>query len=524
MFYLPSKIKQYISGIILLYLNFNHVFAQDLQSKRPVIFSKPIELDWHAISWPSVNYLRTPIDGGAAIYSLDNETNLKFKINIVLPGGVYTLPKEDRPAFGAMVDLLLLGGSGNYSYDELENYTSENGINIRSTILANGQIMLSADALSSDFPKVIELLRNIILKPRFDSTSLPLWKQRAKDSFKNLLDFNTFDKQYRLIEQQANSILFGKNHYLSTVIERSSPENIEKITIQKVKELNKKSVSKNGLNVFLAGSYSSGDFEKLKKLITDIPHLNPQIRFWLPTKEIEQEKMNKIRTVFITKPEMSQSNISLRYYFPKIGKLNSIEMIQFDVLEEIFSSNGGIVGNDRFSKVLRAESGISYSPHAFFNDSALYPNTDFGVYHLTFQSPNERLYEAIKLATKTWNDFIKNGVTQEELDNTRTALMNRMLATELTVFNKADELMNQILRGYLPSVNPIEFKLAKLDKQKNLQEINNVLKKLNNETIYPVLIIMGNPSTDEISQIKKIDNIEILNTLTIDSLINSYLK
>ena len=53
--------------------------------------------------------------------SLDNETNLKFKINIVLPGGVY-LFKEDRP-FGAMVDLLLLGGSGNYSYDELENYT-----------------------------------------------------------------------------------------------------------------------------------------------------------------------------------------------------------------------------------------------------------------------------------------------------------------------------------------------------------------------------------------------------------------
>ena len=115
-------------------------------------------------------------------------------------------------------------------------------------------------------------------------------------------------------------------------------------------------------------------------------------------------------------------------------------------------------------------------------------------------------------------------MTQEELDNTRTALMNRMLASELTVFNKADELMNQILRGYLPSVNPIEFKLAKLDKQKNLQELNNVLKKLNKETIYPVLIIMGNHSMEEISQIKKIDNIEILNTITIDSLVKYYLK
>ncbi|WP_158997394.1 M16 family metallopeptidase [Pigmentibacter ruber] len=524
MFLFLKNTKYYLLSSAAVLLICMSSYAQDLKSQRPVIFSKPIELDWRSYTWPSINYNRTAVDGGGAIYSLQNDTNLKFKVNIVLPGGVFSLPQEDRPAFGALVDLFILGGSGNYSFDEIDNYTSENGINIRTNILANGQLMLSADALTQDFPKVLELLRNILLKPRFDANSLPLWKQRTIDGFKNLIDFNTFDKQFRLIDQQANSVLFGKNHYFAKALERSSPAVIEKISLEKIKELYKLTINKNGLNAFISGNFSNNDFEKLKKLISDLPHLSPQIRTWLPQKDIEADNITKIRTVLITKSDMSQSNISLRYYFPKIGKLNSFESTQFDILEEIFSSSGGIVGNDRFTKALRADSGISYSPHAYFNETTLYPNTNFGMFHLTFQSPNERLAEAVSLATSTWNNFIQNGITQEELDNTRTALINRMLASEITVYNKSDEVMNQILKGNLPSVNPIEFNLAKLDKQKDVQELNRLLKRLKKESVYPVLVIMGNPSSDEIKELKNISDIDLISTNDLNTIIKPYLK
>lgn len=494
--------------------------AQDsLQSIRPVIFSKPVELNWRSINWPSINYTRTPVDRGAAIYSLPSETALKFKINIIFPSGVYTLPKEERPAFGAMVDLLGLGGIGNLSFDELQNYTTEYGINLKSSLLPNGQFIISADALSQDFSKVTDLLTDMILKPRFDKTALPLWKQQSTDAFKNLLDTNTPEKQYRFIDQQANSIVFGKDHYFTSSIERSSPATLNKITYEKVKDIYKKVISRNGLNVFISGSFSQKDLETVKTLVSQIPYLDPAVKTWLPSRGMQDRNSNLIRTEIISKPDMSQCNISLRYYFPKLGKLNSIESTQFDILEEIFSANGGIVGGDRFSKALRADSGISYSPHAYFNDAVLFPNTDVGMFSLSFQSPNERLAEAIQLATKTWNEFIKNGITQEELDNTRTALINRMLATELTVFNKSDDIMAQINRGLLPSINPIEFNLAKLDKQRNLKNINDALKRLSQENIVPVLVIMGNPDAKQISQLKKIENIDIiavtdLNTLT----------
>ncbi|WP_397600364.1 M16 family metallopeptidase [Silvanigrella sp.] len=528
---LPLNKKHFFNTIVtskfflLTSILFNNAYGQEaLQSTRPIIFSKPTELNWRSITWPSINYSRIPVDGGAAIYTLPSESALKFKINIILPGGVYSLPKEDRPSYGAMVDLLAYGGIGNLNFDELQNYTTEYGINLKTSLLANGQIIISTDALTQDFSRVIDLLTDIILKPRFDKAALPLWKQQSNDAFKNLLDSNTSEKQFRFIDQQANSIIFGKDHYFATTIERSSPKSIDKINYEKIKELYKKTISRNGLNAFISGSYSQKDLDKLKNLISKIPYLEPSIRTWLPSRNIENSNLKSIRTEIITKPDMSQCNISLRYYFPKIGKLNSIETIQFDILEDIFSSSGGIVGNDRFSKALRADSGISYSPHAYFNETILYPNTDIGMFSMTFQSPNERIAEAIQLATKTWDEFLKNGITQEELDNSRTSLINRMLASELTVFNRSDELMSQILRGLLPSINPIEFNLAKLDKQRSLANINDTLKKLSKDSIYPVLVIMGNPNADQINQIKKISDIEIVNLTDLSTLTKQYLN
>jgi hypothetical protein len=120
------------------------------------------------------------------------------------------------------------------------------------------------------------------------------------------------------------------------------------------------------------------------------------------------------------------------------------EEIEYDLLEDVFSSSGGIVGNDRFSKALRADSGISYSPHASFHHHLLHPNTNISSFFMSFQTPNNRLVEGIQLAEKTWNHFRKNGITQDELEFTKISSMNRLLGVELTIFDKSNILQNEI--------------------------------------------------------------------------------
>ena len=54
------------------------------------------------------------------------------------------------------------------------------------------------------------------------------------------MDANTLQKQLRIIDNQANILTFGSNHYFAGSIKRISPIEIDKVTNEHVKELYKK--------------------------------------------------------------------------------------------------------------------------------------------------------------------------------------------------------------------------------------------------------------------------------------------
>lgn len=490
-----------------------------LQSTRPAIFSKPVALDWRSIPWQTINYNRLAVDGGGAIYTLPSSEALKFKLSFVFPGGVYTQPRSDRTAYGAMIDLMVLGGFGNLNFEEIQNYTIEYGINLQTSLNAYGQVVVSADALARDFDRTLALLEALMLAPRFEAAALPLWKQQSLDGFQSLRDGNTVQKQMRFIEAEANKIAFGKDHYFASLIERISPKEVQAVEQNKIKDLFQKTINRNGLNVSLSGSFTPENIKKVEHLITQIPRLEPQTKTWLPNRNL-QGTTPKIHAAVIQKSDMTQSNITLRYYFSTLGKLNPIEEMQVEILGEIFSSKGGVVGNDRFTKALRADSGLSYSPSASFSGTVVSPNTNVGAFYLNFQSPNEKIAEAVNLAKKTWEKFVTKGVSQEELDNTRTAMMNRILASEYTVFNKMDLVMDQILRGDAPTADPLASALLRLDAVRDAKALNATLFHLFQAKNAPVLIMMGNPPEEQLAQLKAFPDLDLIEKTEIDSMIH----
>jgi predicted Zn-dependent peptidase len=518
------KINLLTFAISFLLSTSTYAQQASLETTRPIIFTKPVSLNWQSIPFQSINYSQIPIDGGASIYTLADDSTAKFSIKIILPKSIFSLSPNDRTSFSALCDLLILGGFGELSFEQIQNMLTANGIDLNTSINPNGEIVISTNALSSDFYLVLNILQNIVLFPKFDKKSFEIWKQENKDNFTNLVDANTLQKQLRIIDNQANILTFGSNHYFAGSIKRISPIEIDKVTNEHVKELYKKIINKNGLNVFLAGNYTQNNLEQLKNLITKIPRLKPDAIKWLPERNLAENKDDLIQTSIIKKTDMTQANVTLRYYFPNFGKLNEIEQTEFSLISEIFSSTGGIVGNDRFSKAMRSNSGISYSPFAYFNNSIVYPNTNLAGFYLIFQTPNERLTEAVELAKTTWQNFISKGITQEELDIARTAMMNRLLATESTTFNKIDEIMIQVLRDKIPNRNSIEFELEKLDQIKDVTKINDILYKLSKTRSSPVLVIMGNPDEKQISSLTDDNQIKLVNTIDFQKFVSSLLQ
>lgn len=482
-----------------------------------------VELNWHDVKFESTNYARTAVNGGAAIYALPSKDTLKFKISFVLPNSIFTMQQSDIVATNAMADLLILGGFGKKSYEQIQKELAQNGIMLATTINDNGNLVISCEALTEDFDRVLTLLHNLILQPNFDPAALTLWKAQRKSEFIDLSNVNTLRKQMFLIHVQSMSLAFGESHYLAETLERASPQSTESVTIKQIQSIYKSILNRNGLNVLLAGSYPTHGMHNLANMIQQIPVAHLPITKWLPERlnpqsshDVKQAK-HPIKVVLIHKSDMTQSQMSLRLYYSNFGELNQIEKAQSTLLTEVFSSTGGVVGNDRFSKAMRADSGFSYSAHASFHPDIVVPNTNVSSFVMNFQSPNEKVSDAVLLAKKTWDLFVNKGISAHELTNTREALMNSMLAHEFTVFDKADMFFSKILRGKIPSVNPVQEHLESLDQQRNIDAMNAFLTSRFQASQFGTLVIMGNPDKNEIEKLKNISDLDFVEMKEVNS-------
>lgn len=481
---------------------------------RPQIDAKPIALDWKSVKWPSLDYARVPIEGGAALYTLASPDARKFRIEMIFASSLFSVPEKNAVAFEAATDLVLLGGAGKRSFEQLQRELQDRGIKL-ATYSKEGKFALRAEGLTSDFDFALSILEDIALRPRFDANALDLWKQEKADDFDGMLDASTLRVQYAFIAQEANRAGLGANHYLTNDIVRRSKKVTAAVSYEDVKRIAQSFRNRNGLNVILSGTFTEKNQKNLLDSMLKIPRGTPIVESWLPGRSNAQPN-DKVKVVIIDKPDMSQAAVTVRYYLTRLGSTNRLEKARLDLLEEVFSSSGGVVGNDRFSKAMRADSGISYSSHSDFRMRYVYPNNGVGVWVMNYQSPNERIFESVELALKTANDFLQKGILQGELERTRIARMNAMLSREETIFDKASRMSEDIVRNRIPQPTPIETLLARYDQEVQLHPVNEALSRIRDSHFVPVLVLMGHPSAQTIQRLKSDKRFDVMRVIAFD--------
>ncbi len=496
--------------------------SESLQTQRPTIAVKPIPLPWKNLNFEPINYNKYSLNGGVSLYTIPSVQTAKLRLDVIFPASIYSAAQDDITTFNALLEILLTGGFGGRSYDDLQQEMALNGIDLTTSLTADGKLKLTAMSLSQDSNLLLHYIADILLAPRFDPQSLQLWKENALSQFRELMNGNSFSAQNSFINIEANRVIFGPDHMFSKSLYYSSPKMINSVSLSQVKDLYHKICQKKGLQVWLTGNFSQDNTNELKKITEKIPSQPVEVKHWLPSRNLNAKFNAPIPLVIIRKSDMTQSNISLRYYTSEFGKLNSIEETQMKVLMDIFSSSGGVVGTDRFSKVMRAESGLSYAPHAYFRENIAWPNTNVSQFNLDFQSPNDKIFQAVVLAKSTWKHFLEKGVTKEEMESQRTAMMNRILGLELTVFDFANEILRQVTMDRMPSPLPLEESLHKLDDIRNLDELNRFLGYVETKRYSPVMVIMGNPSPEQVKKLQKKAGISYVKEISFSSLVNYY--
>ena len=346
---------------------------------------------------------------------------------------------------------LLNEGTKELGSTKFAELLDENAITINTS---NGfeTFVIELSSLKEESNKAISLLNDLLKSPNYSEDTLSKLKTLMVGSLKR--KENDFDY---VSQNQLKSILF-KN----TALENPSSgtiESISKIQLKDIEKFVKKTVNLNNLIIVAGGDFELKEFEKL---------VNPLLN----TLEIG-EKVEANKVVFESKNEektLLKDTQQAYIYFGSSFNIDSKDEENYKAKVASFILGGSGFGS-RLMEEIRVKRGLAYS--AYGSISINKSHTYFNGY---LQTKNESADEAKKLVSQIVADFVKNGVTQDELN----AAKNFLTGSEPLRSETLSQRLNRAFTLYYRGLEQ-DYSKKELEKIQNLElkDLNDYIKSHN---------------------------------------------
>ena len=154
-----------------------------LMSVQPPLASRADEV----AAFKPIKPERWVLSNGMTVLFLEDRELPVVRGRLFIRGGSLWAPERPVGGIGAMGELMRQGGAAELSSDALDNELEKLAATIGTSFGAEfGAGNFSC--LSSDFDRVFDLFSKIILKPRFDSDRIALWKGQAIESIRRRVE------------------------------------------------------------------------------------------------------------------------------------------------------------------------------------------------------------------------------------------------------------------------------------------------------------------------------------------------
>ena len=346
---------------------------------------------------------------------------------------------------------LLNEGTKELGSTKFAELLDENAITINTS---NGfeTFVIELSSLKEESNKAISLLNDLLKSPNYSEDTLSKLKTLMVGSLKR--KENDFDY---VSQNQLKSILF-KN----TALENPSSgtiESISKIQLKDIEKFVKKTVNLNNLIIVAGGDFELKEFEKL---------VNPVLN----TLEVG-EKVEANKVVFESKNEektLLKDTQQAYIYFGSSFNIDSKDEENYKAKVASFILGGSGFGS-RLMEEIRVKRGLAYS--AYGSISINKSHTYFNGY---LQTKNESADEAKKLVSQIVADFVKNGVTEDELK----AAKNFLTGSEPLRSETLSQRLNRAFTLYYRGLEP-DYSKKELEKIQNLEldDLNKYIKSHN---------------------------------------------
>ena len=357
----------------------------------------------------------------------------------------------DKSGLVSLSSKLLNEGTKELGATKFAEKLEENAISLTTS---NGfeTFVIELSNLKEQSQKGIELLTALLKSPNYSQSTLDKLKTMQTGSLKR--KENDFDY---VSNNQLKSVLFK-----GTALENPAAgtiESISKIELKDIETFITQTVCLENLIIVAGGDYELKEFEKLVKPLLETLNIG---------KKIELEKVN-----FISKKEektLIKDTQQAYIYFGSSFNIDSKDEENYKAKVASFILGGSGFGS-RLMEEIRVKRGLAYSAYG-----SISVNKSHSYFNGYLQTKNESADEAKKLVGEIIENFVKNGVTQEEL----SAAKNFLTGSEPLRSETLSQRLNRAFTLYYRGLEP-DYSKKELEKIQNLElkDLNEYIKSHN---------------------------------------------
>ena len=321
-------------------------------------------------------------------------------------------------------------------------------INI-SAAAGNETFNIELDCLKENFGEGLKYFDSLLRDPNLTSKAM----QKVKTTTIGALSSKADDFDY-VASNELKALLFK-----GTVLANPTSgtiDSVKKIELKNIKDFISKHIVSSRLIVVVGGDI---DIEDIKKRVSKIIEAMPKGKSSSVKNYTPSDKMQES----VLKEDTQQAYI----YFGSPYKMKAGSKEYYKARVATFILGAGGFGS-RLMEEIRVKRGLAYSAYARVNVSK--SSSYFSGY---LQTKIESQDEAVKTVKEVISKFIKDGVTQEELDQTKKFLLGSEPLRVETMSQKLNRTFMEYYKGQELGYAKRELELIK---DLNLKELNEFIK------------------------------------------------
>lgn len=255
------------------------------------------------LSYKSPVVKTVQIDAWARLYMLADDTLPLINLRLVFEGG--TSSEEKFGVTSALAPYMKLGGAGDRSGEEIADALAMLGASFEINA-SEDTFVVQLSALKDDFPAAMHILEDVLLRPRFDESILPVVKSSLRTAIQR-----RNDRPETIAQRKLREVFFlpdRRGHSLQF-------SDIDAIDVAAVREAHTTLFARRNLHIALNGHYPPELIDVITKFVQAMPAVTrPYVVY---DREVATEGIKKLRgKILLVKKDVSQAVVTIGTFIP----------------------------------------------------------------------------------------------------------------------------------------------------------------------------------------------------------------